>query len=97
MQSPRHGWLSASKEATTADESTGPGAAFTPKPVLSAASTEDWGASVPARLTRLGPTTVIGVSVETNPRVFGAAGAVLFILLSGLVLARLTASRTRVA
>ena len=34
------------------------------------------------------PTTVIGVSVENQFTVFGAAGAVLFMLLSGLLLAR---------
>ena len=42
-------------------------------------------------------TTVIGVSVENQFTVFGAAGAVLFMLLSGLLLARFTPSSTRVA
>jgi hypothetical protein len=42
-------------------------------------------------------TTVIGVSVEDQFTVFGAAGAVLFMLLSGVLLARFTPSSTRVA
>jgi hypothetical protein len=46
-----------------------------------------WGAAMPA-LFALGwvATTVIGVSVEDQFTVFGAAGAVLFMLASGLVL-----------
>ena len=42
-------------------------------------------------------TTAIGVDVEEQYTVFGSAGAVLFMLLSGLVLARFTAARTQVA
>ena len=52
-----------------------------------------WGAAMPA-LFALGwaPTTAIGVSVEDQFTVFGAAGALLFMLLSGLVLARFAQS-----
>ena len=42
-------------------------------------------------------TTAIGVSVEDQFTVFGAAGAVLFMLLSGLLLARFTARARAVA
>ena len=42
-------------------------------------------------------TTAIGVSVDNQFTVFGAAGALLFMLLSGLVLARFTPSPTPVA
>ena len=47
-----------------------------------------WGAAMPA-LFALGwiPTTAIGASVEEQFTVFGAAGAVLFMLASGVVLA----------
>ena len=38
----------------------------------------------------------IGVSVENQFTVFGAAGAVVFMLLSGLLLARFTPSSTQV-
>ena len=64
------------------------------KPRLAAA----WGAAMPV-LFALGwvATTSIGVSVEEQFTVFGAAGAVLFMLLSGLVVARFTTSRTQVA
>src|SRR4051812_46057555 len=41
--------------------------------------------------------TVIGVDVENQYTVFGAAGAVLFMLGSGLLLASVTAARRRVA
>ena len=55
-----------------------------------------WGAAMPVRFALCWvPTTVIGVSVENQFTVFGAAGAVLFMLLSGLVLARFTPSSTR--
>jgi hypothetical protein len=57
-----------------------------------------WGAAMPALFALAWiPTTVIGVSVENQFTVFGAAGAVLFMLLSGLLLARFTPSSTRVA
>jgi hypothetical protein len=57
-----------------------------------------WGAAMPA-LFGLGwvATTLIGVSVENQFTVFGAAGAITFTLLSGLVLARFTPASTRVA
>jgi hypothetical protein len=57
-----------------------------------------WAAAMPV-LFGLGwlATTAIGISVENQFTVFGAAGAVLFMLLSGLVLARFTPSGTRVA
>ena len=57
-----------------------------------------WAAAMPA-LFALGwlPTTAIGVSVEEQFTVFGAAGAVLFMLLSGLGLARFSPSKTQVA
>ena len=57
-----------------------------------------WGAAMPV-LFALGwvSTTVIGVSVENQFTVFGAAGAMLFMLLSGLLLARFTPTSTRVA
>jgi len=42
-------------------------------------------------------TTAIGVDVEEQYTVFGTAGAVLFMLLSGLVLARFTPARSQVA
>ena len=41
--------------------------------------------------------TAIGVNVEDQYTVFGAAGAVLFMVLSGLLLARFTPARTQVA
>ena len=57
-----------------------------------------WGATMPI-LFALGWTasSALGVSVEDQFTVFGAAGAVLFMVLSGLVLARFTPSSTRVA
>jgi hypothetical protein len=57
-----------------------------------------WGAAMPLLFALAWvPTTVIGVSVENQFTVFGAAGAILFMLLSGLLLARFTPSSTRVA
>jgi hypothetical protein len=57
-----------------------------------------WGAAMPVLFALAWiPTTVIGVSVENQFTVFGAAGAVLFMLLSGLLLARFSPARTRVA
>jgi hypothetical protein len=57
-----------------------------------------WGAAMPVLFALCWvPTWAIGVSVENQFTVFGAAGAVLFMLLSGLVLARFTPSRTGVA
>ena len=57
-----------------------------------------WGAAMPVLFALAWvPTTLIGVSVENQFTVFGAAGAVLFMLLSGLLLARFTPTRTRVA
>ena len=57
-----------------------------------------WGATTPL-LFALGwcATSAIGVSVEDQFTVFGAAGAVLFMLLSGLVLARFTPTRAQAA
>ncbi len=57
-----------------------------------------WGAAMPI-LFGLGwvATTGIGVSVEKQFTVFGAAGAVLFMVLSGVLLARFTPANTRVA
>jgi hypothetical protein len=57
-----------------------------------------WAAAMPV-LFALGwtATSAIGVSVENQFTVFGAAGAVLFMLLSGLVLARFAPARTTVA
>jgi FtsH-binding integral membrane protein len=57
-----------------------------------------WGAAMPV-LFGLGwcASTGIGVNVDEQFTVFGAAGAVLFMLLSGLVLARFGAARTQVA
>jgi hypothetical protein len=57
-----------------------------------------WGAAMPL-LFGLGwsATTAIGVSVEEQFTVFGAAGAILFMLLSGLLFARITPSSTQVA
>jgi hypothetical protein len=56
-----------------------------------------WGAAMPV-LFGLGwvATTAVGVSVEDQFTVFGAAGAVLFTLLSGLVLARFAPPSARV-
>jgi len=42
-------------------------------------------------------TTAIGISVDNQFTVFGAFGAIVFMLLSGLVLARVTPVRTQVA
>jgi len=57
-----------------------------------------WAAAMPVLFALAwGATTVIGVSVENQFTVFGAAGAILFMLLSGLLLARFTPSSTRVA
>jgi hypothetical protein len=57
-----------------------------------------WGAAMPALFALAWvSTTVIGVSVENQFTVFGAAGAIVFMLLSGLLLARFTPSSTRVA
>jgi hypothetical protein len=57
-----------------------------------------WGVAVPV-LFSLGwvATSAAGISVEDQFTVFGAAGAVVFMLLSGLVLARFTPSRAQVA
>jgi hypothetical protein len=57
-----------------------------------------WGTAMPA-LFGLGwvATSAAGVNVEEQFTVFGAAGAVLFTLLSGLVLARFTSSSARPA
>ena len=53
-----------------------------------------WGTAMPV-LFALGwvPTTAIGASVDDRFTVFGAAGALLFMLLSGLVLARFAVRR----
>ena len=57
-----------------------------------------WGAAMPALFALAWvPTTAIGVNVENQFTVFGAAGAITFTLLSGLLLARFTPSSTRVA
>ena len=55
-----------------------------------------WALAMPA-LFALGwcASTGIGISVEDQFTVFGAAGALLFMLLSGLLLARFGAARTR--
>ncbi len=57
-----------------------------------------WGAAMPL-LFAVGwvPTVAIGVSVEDQFTVFGAAGAVLFMVVSGLVLARFAPSAFRAA
>ena len=57
-----------------------------------------WAAAMPV-LFALGwiPSTMIGVSVEEQFTVFGAAGAVLFMVLSGLVVGRFAAATARVA
>jgi len=57
-----------------------------------------WAAAMPVLLA-LGwsATTAGGISVEDQFTVFGASGAVLFTLLSGLVLARITPARAPVA
>ena len=57
-----------------------------------------WAAAMPV-LFGLGwvATTAIGVSVDNQFTVFGAAGAILFMLLSGLLLARLTPPSTPMA
>ena len=57
-----------------------------------------WALAVPV-LFALGwcASTGIGVDVADQWTVFGAAGAVLFMLVSGLVLARFTPARTRAA
>jgi hypothetical protein len=57
-----------------------------------------WAAAMPV-LFALGwcASTAIGVSVDDQFTVFGAAGAIVFTLLSGLLLARFTVARTQVA
>ncbi len=57
-----------------------------------------WGAAMPL-LFAVGwvPTVAIGVSVEDQFTVFGAAGAVLFMAVSGLVLARFAPARVEAA
>jgi hypothetical protein len=57
-----------------------------------------WGAAMPP-LFGLGwiASSGIGISVEDQFTVFGAAGSILFMLLSGLLLARLTPARPGVA
>lgn len=57
-----------------------------------------WGAAMPFLFALSWvPTTAIGVSVDNQFTVFGAAGSVLFMLLSGLLLARFTPQSSRVA
>jgi hypothetical protein len=57
-----------------------------------------WGGAMPLLFgTSWAATTVIGVSVEDQFTVFGASGALVFMLLSGLLLARFTPSSTRAA
>jgi hypothetical protein len=57
-----------------------------------------WGAAMPALFALAWvATTLIGVSVENQFTVFGAAGAITFTLLSGLLLARFTPSTAQVA
>jgi hypothetical protein len=57
-----------------------------------------WGAAMPVLFALAWvATTAIGVSVDNQFTVFGAAGAILFMLLSGLLLARFTPPSTRVA
>jgi hypothetical protein len=54
-----------------------------------------WGAAMPVLFALAWvPTSAIGVRVENQFTVFGAAGSVLFMLLSGLLLARFTAGVT---
>lgn len=57
-----------------------------------------WGAAMPVLLA-LGwcASSAIGVNVDDQFTVFGAAGAILFMLLSGVLLARFAAARTQVA
>jgi hypothetical protein len=57
-----------------------------------------WGVAMPL-LFALGwtATTAIGVGVEDQFTVFGAAGAILFMLLSGVVLTRFATTRAQVA
>jgi hypothetical protein len=57
-----------------------------------------WGTAMPLLFgAGWAATTVIGVSVEDQFTVFGAAGALVFMLLSGLVLARFTPSSAQAA
>jgi hypothetical protein len=57
-----------------------------------------WGAAMPVLFALAWvATTLIGVSVENQFTVFGAAGAITFTLLSGLLLARFTPAGTRLA
>jgi hypothetical protein len=57
-----------------------------------------WGAAMPILLA-LGwaASTAIGVDVDEQFTVFGAAGAIVFALLSGLVLSRFSSPTTRLA
>jgi hypothetical protein len=57
-----------------------------------------WAGAMPALLAiGWSASTLIGVSVEDQFTVFGALGAIVFTLLSGLVLARFTPARARAA
>ncbi len=57
-----------------------------------------WGGAMPVLFgAGWATTTVIGISVEDHFTVFGAAGALVFMLLSGLLLARFAPSSARVA
>jgi hypothetical protein len=54
-----------------------------------------WGLAMPVLFALgWGASTAIGVNVDDQYTVFGAAGSLLFMLLSGLVLARFTPART---
>jgi hypothetical protein len=57
-----------------------------------------WGAAMPLLFAAgWAATTAIGISVEDQFTVFGAAGALVFMVLSGLLLARFTPANIRVA
>jgi hypothetical protein len=57
-----------------------------------------WGAAMPLLLAvGWAATTVVGIDVDEQFTVFGAAGAIVFTLLSGFVLSRFSARQTRSA
>lgn len=57
-----------------------------------------WGTAMPLLFgAGWAATTVVGISVEDQFTVFGASGALVFMLLSGLLLARFAPASTRVA
>ena len=66
-----------------------------PRPVGRRGLALPWAVAMPVLFWGWCPSTGIGVDVADQFTVFGAGGAVLFVLLSGLLLARFARARTR--